>query len=175
MSLFGLVQHSNAAAAVVTQGLRLGQGLGSVTSPCLSADSMAIVLQMLVRGQGQNQGSSGSGGSDGNSDCRLVIDLFDLYLKQHNQLQQQQQQQQAEAHVHANNDRDASPSRSSGPSPSLPAKLFSPVLQALAHLQEYDLMLSLLQVIDIDMDIYCFLICHVLPPARINVACLSEQ
>ena len=143
MSIFGLVQNSDAAAAVVTQGLGLGQRQGGLgASPCLSADSMAIVLQMLVRGQRQGQSSSSSG-SDGNSDYRLVIDLFDLYLKQHNQLQQQQ--------LHAlanNNDRDASPSPVPGSSPGLPAKLFSPVLQALAHLQEYDLMLSLLQVID---------------------------
>ena len=146
VSLFGLVQHSDAAAAVVTQGLGLGQRQGPGTSPCLSANSMAIVLQMLVRGQSQSSNSSG----DGNSDYRLVIDLFDLYLKQHNQLQQQQQQQEQD-HVHANNNgRDASPSPvpSSGHVPGLPAKLFSPVLQALDHLQEYDLMLSLLQVVD---------------------------
>ena len=99
VSLFGLVQLSDAASAVVTQGLGLGlgqgQGLGnglSGTSLCLSADSMTIVLQMLVRGQRQrldnSRSSNGNGnGDDGSSDYRLVVDLFDLYLKQYNQLQ----------------------------------------------------------------------------------------
>ena len=151
VSLFGLIQHSDAAAAVVTQALGQGLGSGAVAGPSLSADSMAIVLQMLVRGQGQDHGqsqgqgqSNSSGGSIGvdvNSDYRLVIDLFDLYLKQHNQLQQQLQQQ----HALANNNPSFTHS-SPSPSPGLPAKLFSPVLQALAYMGEYDLMLSLLQV-----------------------------
>ena len=113
---------------------------------------MAIVLQMLVRGQDQDQGEGqglGQGqGSSSGGDYRLVVDLFELYLQQHHHHQQQQLQQQYNQRTTDTNNPSPGPVASLGPSPGprLPAKLFSPVLQALAHMKEYDLMLSLLQV-----------------------------